>query len=94
MLKSPSPGEIIETGVIEKGAIALDHPLPMQDGVKVQVAVQEIAQPGAVPTPLTDEAFRSLPFHGDWADRTDLPSSADYVRQERAKWSQRPHREG
>jgi hypothetical protein len=92
MLKSPSPGAIIETGVVEKGAIALDHPLPMRDGVKVQVAVQEIAQTGAVP--LTDDEFRSLPFHGEWANRTDLPASEDYVREERAKWSQRPFREG
>jgi hypothetical protein len=94
MVSSPSSGEIVETGVVEKGAIALDHPLPMRDGVKVKVAVQEIAQPAGVLTPLTDAAFLSLPFHGDWADRTDLPASEDYVREERAKWRQRLFREG
>lgn len=83
---------VVATGTIHGGAITLDQPLSLKDGQKVIVRVEEAP---CIPTPLnplSDEEFRALPFFGDWADRDDLGSSAEYVREERAKWSQRPHR--
>jgi hypothetical protein len=57
----------------------------------VETAPSEL-QPEQVPDPTAD--IRALfPFIGQWADRDDLPDSAEYVRQERAKWQQRPYRQ-
>jgi len=85
---------IIERGTICNGAIALDNPLPLPDGskvlvkVEVQPATQSQNQQGNV---VPD--FAALPFFGLWADRTDMVDSAEYVRQERAKWQHRPYRQ-
>jgi hypothetical protein len=79
--------EIVETGTVHEGAIALDHPLPLQDGTKVIVRVDQMG--GEPPRRLSDAEFRALEFFGSWADRTDLGSSEDYVRQEREKWQNR-----
>jgi hypothetical protein len=85
---------ITETGVVQSGSIILDHPLAIPDGVRVRLSVEELSQAVAGANQLSDVEFRSLPFFGDWADRTDLGTSADYVREERAKWSQRLGRPG
>ena len=82
---------IIEHGTISNGGIALDNPLPLPEGSKVIVRIEEAPMepsPGGA-----DRAFQdAFPFIGQWADRTDIPDSAEYVRQERAKWQQRPYR--
>lgn len=80
--------ELVETGTICEGAIALDHPLPLHDGAKVVVRIAEVGEP-ATPQKLTEAEFQSLEFIGEWADRIDLGTSEDYVAQERAKWSRR-----
>ena len=86
---------IIEHGTISNGGIALDNPLPLPDGSKVRVQVEIEAPATANPTfsENTAEEFASLPFFGQWADRIDIPDSAEYVRQDRAKWQQRPFRQ-
>jgi hypothetical protein len=86
---------IIEHGTIANGGIALDKPLPLPEGSKVVVQV-EIETPTAENQTTTEgssEAFASLPFFGQWADRDDMADSAEYVRKERAKWRQRPFRQ-
>jgi hypothetical protein len=93
-MPSSSQPPIIKTGVVENGGIALDHPLAMPDGVKVRVSVEEIKSSASVASRMSEAEFRSLAFFGEWAGRTDLGSSEDYVREERAKWSQRLAREG
>ena len=86
---------IIEHGTISNGGIALDRPLPLPDGSKVLVQV-EIETPAAANQTAEEAAsaaFAALPFFGQWSDRTDIPDSAEYVRQERSKWQQRPCRQ-
>jgi len=91
-MASSSRPTITETGVVQSGGVVLDHPLEIPDGVRVRLSVEEVPQAAAGANQLSDAEFRALPFFGDSADRADLPSSAEYVRQERAKWSQRPRR--
>ena len=85
---------IIEHGTITNGGIAFDKPLPFAEGSKVVVQVQ----PASVEAQPSDQDHAkdlaaTFPFIGQWADRTDIPESAEYVRQERAKWRLRPYRQ-
>jgi hypothetical protein len=86
---------VVQHGTVINGGIALDNPLPIPDGSKIIVQV-EVQTPTTAPDLTSEEsssAFAALPFFGQWADRTDLPDSVEYVRQERAKWLQRPYRQ-
>ena len=87
--------EIVESGIIRDGAIAFDNPLPLQEGCRVTARVEVDSAGGAIaPTQkLSVAEFAALPFFGQWADRSDIVDSADYVRQERAKWQQRATRQ-
>lgn len=85
--------QIIEHGTILNGTIALDKPVQLPDGSKLVVQIETTSPAGedskaCPPQPPFHEAF---PFIGQWADRTDLPDSAEHVRLERAKWRQRPY---
>jgi len=85
---------IIEHGTITNGGIALDKPLPLPEGSKVIVRVEMSPQPVEGSESSPEQSLQEIfPFFGQWADRTDIPDSAEYVRQERAKWSQRPYRQ-
>ncbi|MFN0018458.1 MAG: hypothetical protein ACKVP0_09380 [Pirellulaceae bacterium] len=84
---------VVENGTVISGAISLEHPLPIADGSRVVVRVET-----ASPTPLAgakdsdhDLAWHS--FFGLWADRTDIPDSSEFVRQEREKWHLRGTRQ-
>lgn len=83
---------IIEHGIISNGKISLDKPLPFAEGSKVVVRVEPEAPSAGNhhAAELSAAEFGALPFFGQWADRQDIPDSAEYVRQERAKWQQRP----
>ena len=84
---------VSELGTVSNGGICLDKPLPFPDGCKVIVQVELEAgtsQQTNAAAPAFEEAF---PLIGQWADRDDIVDSADYVRQERAKWQQRPYRQ-
>jgi hypothetical protein len=87
---------VTENGVISNGGIALDNPLPLPEGSKVVVHVEVASTettPKSSPPDVSAEIFAAFPFFGQWADRQDIPDSAEYVRQERAKWQQRPYRQ-
>ena len=86
---------IIEHGVVSNGGIALDKPLPLPEGSKVTVQIETTAPEAS--NQQDDEAIRALkaefPFIGQWADREDIQDSSTYVREQRAKWQQRPYRQ-
>ena len=64
------------------------------DDSKVTVRIETASQVTESPTKAAHESLQeTFPFFGQWADRTDIPDSAEYVRQERAKWQQRPYRQ-
>jgi hypothetical protein len=80
---------VVETGTIQSGAIALDRPLPLQDGQKVVVRIEELPAIPIAPLPFNRAEFLSQPFFGQWGDRADPGNSEDSIRKEREKWSQR-----
>jgi hypothetical protein len=86
---------IVERGIIANGGIALDKPLELPEGSQVIVRI-ETASPETASQP-DESVIRSLraafPFVGQWADRGDIPDSAEHIGQERAKWQQRPFRQ-
>lgn len=85
--------EIIENGIVVNGAISLAHPLPLADGCQVVVRVEASITPEkSGPQSSSAEDISLHPFFGQWADRTDIVDSSDYVRQERDKWQQRATR--
>ena len=79
----------------KNGVLKPKKRLKLPDGSKVVVQI-ETASPEAS-TQQDDEATRALksafPFIGQWADRDDIPDSAAYAREQRAKWQQRPYRQ-
>lgn len=78
-------------GKVDHGAIVFDDPVPLPDGTPVVVRVEaEAPQPITEVEPGPD--FASLPFFGMWANRDDLPESADWVRERRQQWHQRASR--
>lgn len=91
---------VIEHGVIANGGIALEKPLALPDGARVIVRVETApvgsdAADGSVATDLPrdlEPIRRTLPFIGQWADRTDLGDSTEHVHEERTRWQQRPFR--
>lgn len=87
--------EIIENGIIVNGAISLQHPLPLADGcqVVVRVATASTTEQQVRPTGGSED-LSSHPFFGQWADRSDIVDSSDYIRQERDQWQQRATRQG
>ena len=84
---------VIETGTIQSGAINLDHALSLPDGQRVIVQI-ESATGIQSSTTLSPPELLQLGFIGQWADRSELGRSEDYVRQEREQWSSRLSRGG
>lgn len=85
---------IIQHGTITKGGIAFDKPLPLPEGSKVIVHVETIdIEASSATQDETNDLAAAFPFFGLWADRTDIPDSAEYVRQKRATWRERPYRQ-
>jgi hypothetical protein len=82
--------EVVETGTVVKGEIALDRRLPMKDGAKAVVRVAEVSALPQTASRLSDREFCSLEFFGQWAGRPELGSSEDFVRQVRIGWACRP----
>ena len=86
---------IIERGIVSGGGIALDRPLELPEGSQVIVRIETASLEAASPQePDAIEKLRAaFPFVGQWADRNDIPDSAEHIAQERAKWQQRPFRQ-
>jgi len=74
-------------GKIEGRQIVLDDPLVAPDGMAVVVLIERApTEPEVGASP---ESFVALPFFGMWADRQDLPDSADWVHERRERWRER-----
>jgi hypothetical protein len=77
-------------GTIRGGKIELDDPLPLLEGEQVIVHIEQVDSSPVVPRPApASEDFLSSPFFGLWADRTDLGTSVDHVRESRSRWRKR-----
>ncbi len=78
----------IARGKVDNGGLLLAERVPLPDGAEVIVQIEPATTTVAPPA----QNFASLPFFGMWADRSDLPESTTWVREQRQHWQQRASR--
>jgi hypothetical protein len=76
-------------GRVEGGRVIVDGSVELPDGSDVLITVWNVPDP-TVRVRL--EQLLAEPAVGMWADREDMADSAAWVREQRAKWQQRPYR--
>jgi hypothetical protein len=83
----------VERGRVQGGALVFSTPLALPEGTEVLVQIEPLAQGEPADQEMDEDQFARLPFFGMWADREDLPDSAEWVRRERQQWQQRAARQ-
>ena len=79
----------VERGRVDGGGIVFPQPLSLPEGTEVDVRIEPVT---ATPQPAVAEEpddFAPLNAFGILADRPEMADSAEWVRNERAKWQQR-----